>query len=80
MAQAQHIQIIRIFIGFGKGDRQLMDDLMNAELNDIIKQQDDIIIAPSGGGNLDVVGDEFHEFIMPDGSKVLIDRFGNIIR
>ena len=41
-----------------------MDDLMNAELNE---------------GDLQNIG-ELHEFIMPDGSKVLIDRFGNIIR
>lgn len=57
-----------------------MDDLMNAELNDIIKQRDDVIIEDSNTGHLQSIGDELHEFIMPDGSKVLIDRFGNIIR
>ena len=57
-----------------------MDDLMNAELNDIINQKDSIDIPGSGGDDIVRVGDELHEFIMPDGSKVLIDRFGNIIR
>lgn len=57
-----------------------MDDLMNAEINDIISQKDNIEIPGSGGGGLDVIGDELHEFIMPDGSKVLIDKFANIIR
>lgn len=56
-----------------------MDDLMNAELNDIIKQRDDVIIEDSNEGDLQSIG-ELHEFIMPDGSKVLIDKFGNIIR
>lgn len=57
-----------------------MDDLMNAELNDIIKQRDDVIIADSNTTDFQSIGDELHEFIMPDGSKVLIDKFGNIIR
>ena len=57
-----------------------MDDLMNAELNDIIKQRDDVIIEDSNIGDLKSIGDELHEFIMPDGSKVLIDKFANIIR
>ena len=57
-----------------------MDDLMNAELNDIISQRDNIGIGDSGGGGAQDIGDELHEFIMPDGSKVLIDKFGNIIR
>lgn len=57
-----------------------MDDLMNAELNDIIKQRDDVIIEDSNFGHLQSIGDELHEFIMPDGSKVLIDKFANIIR
>ena len=58
-----------------------MDDLMNAELNDIISQRDNIGVGEdSGGAGVQSIGDELHEFIMPDGSKVLIDRFGNIIR
>ena len=56
-----------------------MDDLMNAELNDIISHRDDVIIGDSNEGDLQNIG-ELHGFIMPDGSKVLIDRFGNIIR
>ena len=56
-----------------------MDDLMNAELNDIISHRDDVIIGDSNEGDLQNIG-ELHEFIMPDGSKVLIDRFGNIIK
>lgn len=57
-----------------------MDDLMNAELNDIISQKVNIEIPDTGGAGLDAIGDELHEFIMPDGSKVLIDKFANIIR
>lgn len=57
-----------------------MDDLMNAELNDIISQKVNIEIPDTGGAGLDAIGDELHEFIMPDVSKVLIDKFANIIR
>lgn len=55
-----------------------MDDIMNAELTDILQQRD-IIISPSGGGGLQSIAPGLYQFTMPDGEIVTIDEFGNII-
>lgn len=54
-----------------------MDDIMNAELTDILKANN-IEIPVSGGGGLQSIGPGMYLFTMPDGRQVTFNDAGEI--
>ena len=44
-----------------------------------ILDKDAVIIPGSGGGNLQSIGDGRYAMTLPDGTKVVVDQYGNII-
>ena len=54
-----------------------MDDIMNAELTDILKANN-IEIPVSGGGGLQSIGPGMYLFTMPDGRQITFNDAGEI--
>ena len=54
-----------------------MDDIMNAELTDILKANN-IEIPVSGGGGLQSIGPGMYLFPMPDGRQITFNGAGEI--
>ena len=44
-----------------------------------ILDKDAVIIPGSGGGNLQSIGNGRYAMTLPDGTKVVVDQYGNII-
>ena len=54
-----------------------MDDIMNAELTDILKANN-LEIPVSGGGGLQSIGPGMYLFTMPDGRQITFNDAGEI--
>lgn len=55
-----------------------MDDLLNINLQDVLKAND-ITIPGSGGGGLDRIGEDLYSVTLPDGRTVIVDKTGKIL-
>lgn len=56
-----------------------MDELMKAELIDVLGSNYDIPVTPSGGIEVESIGGGQFRCTLPDKRIVIVDQFGNII-
>lgn len=56
-----------------------MDEIMKAELIDVLSTVYDIPITPSGGIEVESIGGGQFRCTLPDKRIVIVDQFGNII-
>ena len=56
-----------------------MDEITRAELIDVLSNQYDVPITPSGGWETESIGGGQFRCTLPDGRIVIVDQSGNII-
>lgn len=55
------------------------EEIMQAELIDILTTEYDIPVTPSGGIEVESIGPGNFRCTLPDGRVVIVDQFGNVI-
>lgn len=56
-----------------------MNEIMKAELIDVLSAEYDIPVTPSGGITVQSIGGGQYRCDLPDGRIVIVDQSGNII-
>lgn len=55
------------------------EEIMQAELIDILSTEYDIPVTPSGDISVQSIGPGSYRCTLPDGRVVIVDQFGNVI-